>query len=568
MRLYRDTILPLLALCALLVTACSEDTPEEAPVTIPLSASEITLPKGAAVETVTMKMDESEMEDWDYMLTPEVDWLKVTRKGTDVVLSAQENNESQDRHTTVQLLLGHRTGKIQVTQSAADMTLSTNLKEINLSAMGGESVVRVESNSSTWAVRTEEGADWLSVSSVSEKGLLLITASRNTAQEERSAKVILGYEGKEEQQVTVTQAAPLVFFEPFKDDTKELVYRDLIDFEEGRGFVFTFMQIGSNDGFMGSPDVLSFKTTSDLLPQISYFRAVDYDNIYESARVTVETGEMPKEDHPFVQYLLAQGYTKRYDHHEDDVHLVSPDGYFSVRAAYSRQDDNFYFDFTPEYRQDGPLPTFETLPLGPEGMLDRVDNKEVKFPDIDKWETETLKSKQLFVQKAGTDPDRPDDVWMALYKTAEGTPEDMRWYTFYFSYPPRNINPGDKIQSVTDCKLVFRDKSKILFIIDKRTLKFKTTQEFADLLKANGYEYHGVVPSLGMRYQNAQKGMEVYVMLADFKGVVEGDDTVMAVLYYKKMTPATRSLISAAVPEEAAVATGVRASDTFLSNRH
>ena len=63
MRLYRDTILPLLALCALLVTACSEDTPEEAPVTIPLSASEITLPKGAAVETVTMKMDESEMED-------------------------------------------------------------------------------------------------------------------------------------------------------------------------------------------------------------------------------------------------------------------------------------------------------------------------------------------------------------------------------------------------------------------------------------------------------------------------------------------------------------------------
>lgn len=50
-----------------------------------------------------------------------------------------------------------------------------------------------------------------------------------------------------------------------------------------------------------------------------------------------------------------------------------------------------------------------------------------------------------------------------------------------------------------------------------------------------------------MRYQNAQKGMEVYVMLADFKGVVEGDDTVMAVLYYKKMTPATRSLTSAAV---------------------
>ena len=71
-----------------------------------------------------------------------------------------------------------------------------------------------------------------------------------------------------------------------------------------------------------------------------------------------------------------------------------------------------------------------------------------------------------------------------------------------------------------------------------------------------------------MRYQNAQKGMEVYVMLADFKGVVEGDDTVMAVLYYKKMTPATRSLTSAAVPEEAAVATGVRASDTLLPNRH
>ena len=434
--------------------------------------------------------------------------------------------------------------------------------------MGGESVVRVESNSSAWAVRSEGGADWLSVSSVPEKGLLLIRATHNTTQEERSAKVILGYEGKEAQEVTVTQAAPLLFFEPFKDDTKELVYRDLIDFEEGRGFVFTFMQIGSKDGFMGSPDVLSFKTTSDLLPQISYFRAVDYDNIYESARVTVETDEMPKEDHPFVQYLLAQGYTKRYDHHEDDVHLVSPDGYFSVRTAYSRQDDNFYFDFTPEYRQDGPLPTFETLPMGPEGMLDRVDKKEVKFPDIDKWETETLKSEQLFVQKANTDPSRPDDVYMALYKTAEDTPEDMRWYTFYFSYPPRNINPGDKIQSVTDCKLVFRDKSKILFIIDKKTLKFKTTQEFSDLLKANGYEYHGVAPSLGMRYQNAQKGMEVYVMLADFKGVVDGDDTVMAVLYYKKMAPATRSLTSAAVSEAAAVATGVRASDSFLFNRH
>ena len=172
------------------------------------------------------------------------------------------------------------------------------------------------------------------------------------------------------------------------------------------------------------------------------------------------------------------------------------------------------------------------------------------------------------MQKAGTDPDRPDDVWMALYKTAEGTPEDMRWYTFYYSYPPRNINPGDKIQSVTDCKLVFRDKSKILFIIDKKTLKFKTTQEFSDLLKANGYEYHGVAPSLGMRYQNAKKGMEVYVMLADFKGVVDGDDTVMAVLYYKKMAPATRSLTSARVPEAAAVATGVRASDSFLFNRH
>lgn len=76
MRLYRDTILPILALCVLLITACCKDAPEETPVTIPLSASQIILPKSASVETVTMKMDESEMEDWDYMLTPDVDCSK------------------------------------------------------------------------------------------------------------------------------------------------------------------------------------------------------------------------------------------------------------------------------------------------------------------------------------------------------------------------------------------------------------------------------------------------------------------------------------------------------------
>ena len=94
MRLYRDTILPILALCALLVTACSEDTPEEAPVTIPLSASQITLPKGSGPRHIIL----SKNDKFAYVVCEFTPQIFVYRNDNGVL-------------TEIQRISTHRTGK-------------------------------------------------------------------------------------------------------------------------------------------------------------------------------------------------------------------------------------------------------------------------------------------------------------------------------------------------------------------------------------------------------------------------------------------------------------------------
>lgn len=534
-----------LLLLLLIPTGCREEStqqPEPEP-SITLSKTEVTLPREGASETLAVSMPEG--EKWSYMLTPQVDWLTVS-EGTDqaVVLTATANEGTTDRAVTVNLFVGGRSARVLVSQTAADLLLDLPESSITLTPTGERRSIRLSTNSQSWSVApVADDARWLTVETVPAAGMIYLSASRNTTQAERSTVLTVTSAKGEEKKLEVKQSAPLVHFTPYQDPLlrRGIPWRDLIDYEEARGFAFTFMQQGSLDGLMPSPDVISFKTTSDRYPYITYFRDLRHDNIYESARIEVTDPEDLRMDGDYMKYLLSIGYKPAYGHQEDNIHLISPDGYFTVTTTYSRTTDHFYVVFTPEYLQSKDMPTFDTLPVGPKGFLDRIDAEAYKYPAIKTWETETLGSKVLLEVPATFDPKRPDDLYSAIFsadKTKSLSPEDYRWYILYFSYPDRGINPGKMVQSVSEGVLLFTDVERLLFYInyssDPRQVKFKTTRELEKLLADNGYTYAGITGGVGMKYVNESLGYVIHIGLMSFKDVDPKQDYV-ALLRYSRL---------------------------------
>lgn len=534
-----------LLLLMLLPIGCREegrDEPAPEP-SITLSKSEVTLPREGSREVLTLTMPEG--EKWSYMLTPQVDWLTVS-EGADrtVVLTSLPNDGSVDRAVTVRLFVGGRTASVHVSQSAADLVLDLPASSITLTPMGERRSIRLSTNSQSWSVSPlADEAHWLTVETVPVAGMIYLSATRNTTQAERSTVLTVTTPSGATKTLEVKQSAPLVHFTPYRDPLlrRGIPWRDLIDYEEARGFAFTFMQRGSLDGYMPSPDVISFKTTGDRYPYITYYRDLRHDNIYESARIEVTDPADLRMDGDYMKYLLSIGYKPTYGHREDNIHLISADGYFTVTTTYSRTTDRYYAVFTPEYLQPGDMPTFATLPVGPKGFLDRIGVEAYKYPEIKTWETGTLGSKILMEVPAPFDKERPDDLYSAIFRADKDrslSPEDYRWYILYFSYPDRGIRPGKMVQSASEGVLLFTDVEKVLFFIhygsDPRGVKFKTTRELEQLLGDSGYTYAGVTSGVGMKYVNESLGYVIHIGLMSFKEVDPKQEYV-ALLRYSRL---------------------------------
>lgn len=533
----------LLATLVLGLVGCQSNRSElEEEVSIPLSKSKIVFDKSEGHEQVIAQV--SPETKLDYFLSSEVDWLSVKIEQNIVHINTKENSSNTIKKTTLVLFCERKMGQIEIIQNAKeDLLTNTFPLEVTLSPQGGKKIIPIPVDSDRWDISPESPkTSWISIVAMPTARLLEIRADKNSSTSERTANILITLPNGSTRTINVRQPRYQDLLIPFQTHKRDLVYKDIIQYEEERGSTLTFFQKGdAEESYFSSPDILVFHTPSEAMPKITYTRDVRYDNVYENAQIEVTDDLLLTESGAFAQYLLSIGYRKLWDHTVESIRLESPDGYFYVstkRDTANDEDPKSYIVFTPQYVQENPMPTLPHFPIGHPEVWSKIKIDNIKYAEIKAWEeSEEIQGTEVIHFKANGG-DFPQQIALALFRTkSEGKDYDTeayRWYDFYVRYKPYYNPPDELLGSVMNVKMLFRDLSKLIYFVDKNKTKYKTTNEFKKLLRDNGFEYRGISSSQGETFYSVERGMNLFVQLANLSSVVSSEKELLAMVTLHK----------------------------------
>ena len=157
---FKKTIIPLF-ICGIVLCLCScaKEDEFEMP-TLVLSESSVSFDKGVGERTISVTTNQN---SWIASSPQEGDWLSLVQDGNVLKVKAAENKMGTERTGHVIVNANGATGKIEVRQSAADVTLDVVPTAIYLPQSGGEKVVDVTTNTSAYDVVLSEDVTWLKI---------------------------------------------------------------------------------------------------------------------------------------------------------------------------------------------------------------------------------------------------------------------------------------------------------------------------------------------------------------------------------------------------------------------
>lgn len=512
MRQYLRQLIGLL-IVGVALASCQKEEPTEADFgSIVLTHSELSFDRTATSQEVGVKASFpcGKAMDWVYAITPQVEWLTITQSSDKLTIATKDNLSSSERHATVAIMANGLVRRIKVAQKGTDLQL--NLAELTdnklqLPNKGGQKYIEVIDGSIDWGQITSS-AEWLSVVPLQDSHTIKLVAAHNHSTEPRQAIVTIKKADASELTITVEQAGQLEYFVPYQEEHKHMIYKDLIAYEEARGFKAVQIQFGDND--FGSPDALLFETSSQKLPEINYFHRLDSDFVYDQVMIRLPNPDEFREDGGYLNYLKELGYKERYNSKPDSPKLLSPDGFLVASLFLEKRYGEYYVQFTPQYLPDKPLPTFDKLPVYTDDIKERIYDSSVKYKDIDAWE-KSLGSKVVVEIPIGrNDPQHPDEMWAAIYQTNQETDvnkQEFRFYEFHLSI--LRATP-EELQSVRILRLCFNDHERVIF--ETSPNKFRTTPEFEALAESEGFIFYGMNMD-GVNFVNKEKGLKMVVMM-------------------------------------------------------
>lgn len=504
---FKKTIIPLF-ICGIVLCLCScaKEDEFEMP-TLVLSESNVSFDKGVGERTISVTTNQN---SWIASSPQEGDWLSLVQDGNVLKVKVAENKMGTERISHVIVNANGATGKIEVRQSAADVTLDVVPTAIYLPQSGGEKVVDVTTNTSAYDVVLSEDVTWLKIIKGDEE--IKLVAERNDSYLNREVK-LYAKSGNQTREIVVSQSGIQRFVLPINPGLPQDVHK-IMEYELGRGSYLREYQ--SAMPAYGLEEMYTFITPSPIFTLMQYSSA---DGITPSQIITVGDGATAVEavkDKAFAKFLADNGYVR--SNSSSDREYVNDKELLALKVYISEKVGNqgVNLTFTPVMKQVGDYKTFDRLPYYPLELL-QADN--VKLAQVEKYEQDagSKEEERSFNENKNTEVSQ---LQYTLKANSDASAPYSRIHIFYTT--GKDGKSPDKLGSVQIGALLFKDTSLGLW---KYGNKWVVTNEFKKKLGDEGFSY---LRSAGNTHYFVRERDHLLIAVLS---VVDNNVPVLALLY-------------------------------------
>lgn len=504
---FKKTIIPLF-ICGIVLCLCScaKEDEFEMP-TLVLSESSVSFDKGVGERTISVTTNQN---SWIASSPQEGDWLSLVQDGNVLKVKVAENKMGTERISHVIVNANGATGKIEVRQSAADVTLDVVPTAIYLPQSGGEKVVDVTTNTSAYDVVLSEDVTWLKIIKGDEE--IKLVAERNDSYLNREVK-LYAKSGNQTREIVVSQSGIQRFVLPINPGLPQDVHK-IMEYELGRGSYLREYQ--SAMPAYGLEEMYTFITPSPIFTLMQYSSA---DGITPSQIITVGDGATAVEavkDKAFAKFLADNGYVR--SNSSSDREYVNDKELLALKVYISEKVGNqgVNLTFTPVMKQVGDYKTFDRLPYYP---LELLQDDNVKLAQVEKYEQDagSKEEERSFNENKNTEVSQ---LQYTLKANSDASAPYSRIHIFYTT--SKDGKSPDKLGSVQIGALLFKDTSLGLW---KYGNKWVVTNEFKKKLGDEGFSY---LRSAGNTHYFVRERDHLLIAVLS---VVDNNVPVLALLY-------------------------------------
>lgn len=486
--------------------SCAKEDEFEMP-TLVLSENSIAFDKGVSERNISVTTNQS---SWIASSPQEGDWLSLVQDGNVLKVKVTENKMGGERTSYVLVNANGASGKIAVTQSAADVTLDVAPDAIYLPQTGGEKTIDITTNSSVYDVTTSEEVSWLKIVK-SEEEIKLI-AERNDTYQKREVK-LYAKSGSVIREIIVSQSGIQRYLLPINPGVPQDEHK-IMDFELGRGSYLREYQAAMPA--YGLEETYTFITPSPIFTLIQYCSS---DGVTPSQIITIGDGRKAIDavkDKAFDKFLTDNGYVR--SNSQSDREYTNDKDLLSLKVYISEKENNegVNLTFTPIIKQIGEYKTFNKLPYYPLELLQKDD---VKVAQIEQYE-----------QKAGSKEEersfnehKATEVSQLQYTLKASTDPNAAYGRIHIFYTTdKNGDAPDNLGSVQIGALLFKDTSLGVW---KYGSKWVATKEIKKILGDEGFSF------LRTSGNNHFFVRESDHLVIDVTCVLDNNTPVLALLY-------------------------------------
>ena len=439
----------------LCLLSCAKEDEFELP-TLVLSENTVTFDRGVGERNISITTNQS---NWVASSPQEGEWLSLVQDGNVLKVKVAENKMGAERTSYVLVNANGATGKVEVRQSAADVTLEVVPTAIYLPQMGGEKI---------------EEVSWLKIFKHDEE--IKLVAERNDTYLNREVK-LYAKSGAETREITVTQSGIQRFILPINPGMPQDAHK-IMEYEVGRGSYLREYQTAMPS--YGLEETYTFITPSPVFTLIQYCSP---DGVTPSQIICIGDGTTAVEaakDKAFEKFLTDNGYVR--SNSASNKEYVNEKALLSLKVYISEKPGNqgVNLTFKPIVKQVGEYKTFDKIPFYPLELLQK-DN--VKIAQVEQYEA-NAGSKE---EERSFNEHKKTEVSQLQY-TLKGTPGPSDAYSriHLFYTTDKNGKTPDKLGSVQIGALLFKDVSLGLW---KYGNKWLITNEFQKKLGEEGFSF-------------------------------------------------------------------------------
>lgn len=529
-------LLPLLGL-----VGCQESNePSNEPEALTVSQTSLSFTNQGGEETITV----SGPKEWSFLSNvPEGQWMTLTQDNDKLVVKVSPNTAGMPRQAAIMVLGGKSNQKIEVSQSAADATISFGgSKEVVFGNKAEERIVSVETNLEHWSVEPldEETAKWLSIEASDQARVIVLKTQPNSTYEARTASLIVKAENGAQLALSVTQKGIEKYILPY---TPMRGYRviDMITYERDRGFVLQAYQEPGYDNLEQKeiPMIAQYLTTSDYMPTLVYVQEQG-DPKYTMAQTLVldEDNVARVQTKEYMKFLEANDYEFLEDESQELIKVYLRKDELML-AQIRIMEDGSIITFRPLYPQDRAYPTFDKVPVGPAGMLDMLRNPKVKYPEVKAFEEKLGSTLSKGIRNPEMSQDDPS-LYAFVSFAAKEQGEKWEGMRSYWFYTQEHNKVPNLLQTVLEVALYFRNPDLALRSEGRNIF---VTHEFEKLLFDDGYEWDYRGKNGAFFYWkrvDSQWVRQLYVQMVRYTDVFDGS-TSLQIGYFDIYEPESQS---------------------------